>query len=85
MAQSPGHRFGQIIGDVLEAGIHPLLADFAAATPYWNYDAHGGAHRWHKSLWCVRKDNFGNRLGPHQTCPEAEGFTLPLAAGAEAC
>lgn len=29
MAQSPGHRFGQIIGDVLEAGIRPLLADFA--------------------------------------------------------
>src|SRR5487761_8693 len=31
MAQSPGHRFGQIIGDVLEAGIRPLLAEFARA------------------------------------------------------
>lgn len=29
MAQSPSHRFGQIIGDALEAGIRPLLADFA--------------------------------------------------------
>lgn len=29
MGQSPGHRFGQIIGDTLEAGIRPLLAEFA--------------------------------------------------------
>src|SRR4051812_33111649 len=29
MAQSPAHRFGQIIGDVLEAAVEPLLADFA--------------------------------------------------------
>ncbi|HEY3860975.1 MAG TPA: DNA methylase [Verrucomicrobiae bacterium] len=30
MATSPSHRFGQIIGEVLEAAIIPLLADFAA-------------------------------------------------------
>ena len=29
MAQSPAHKFGQIIGDLLEAAIHPLLRDFA--------------------------------------------------------
>jgi hypothetical protein len=29
MAESPSHRFGQIIGEVLEAAIEPVLADFA--------------------------------------------------------
>lgn len=29
MARSPAHRFGQILGDVLEAAIRPLLAEFA--------------------------------------------------------
>lgn len=29
MAQSPAHRFGQIIGEVLEAGVLPLLETFA--------------------------------------------------------
>jgi hypothetical protein len=29
MAESPAHKFGQIIGDVLEAAIGPLLKDFA--------------------------------------------------------
>lgn len=29
MAQSPAHRFGQIIGDVLEAAVLPLLLQFA--------------------------------------------------------
>src|SRR4051794_33926710 len=29
MAESPAHRFGQIIGEVLEAAIIPLLAKFA--------------------------------------------------------
>src|SRR6266496_2406164 len=29
MAQSPAHRFGQIVGDVLEAAIRPLLKQFA--------------------------------------------------------
>jgi hypothetical protein len=29
MATSPSHKFGQIIGDLLEAAIEPLLADFA--------------------------------------------------------
>lgn len=29
MAQSPSHRFGQIIGEVLETGIRPMLAEFA--------------------------------------------------------
>jgi hypothetical protein len=30
VAASPSHRFGQIIGDVLEAAVAPLLSDFAA-------------------------------------------------------
>ena len=29
MAESPSHRFGQIIGEALEAGVEPLLAAFA--------------------------------------------------------
>jgi hypothetical protein len=29
MAESPAHRFGQIIGEVLEAAVTPLLAEFA--------------------------------------------------------
>ena len=29
MAQSPSHKFGQIIGNLLEAVIKPTLADFA--------------------------------------------------------
>lgn len=29
MAESPAHRFGQIIGEVLEAAVVPLLAEFA--------------------------------------------------------
>jgi len=31
MALSPGHKLGQIIGDMLEAAIEPMLQDFAAA------------------------------------------------------
>ena len=30
MAQSPAHRFGQIIGDTLEAAIRPVLETVAA-------------------------------------------------------
>ena len=29
MAQSPSHRFGQIIGEVLEAAVLPLMRQFA--------------------------------------------------------
>lgn len=29
MAESPAHRFGQIVGEVLEAAIEPLLSRFA--------------------------------------------------------
>ena len=29
MAASPSHKFGQIIGDLLESAVAPLLADFA--------------------------------------------------------
>lgn len=29
MAEAPAHRFGQIIGDVLEAALEPILSDFA--------------------------------------------------------
>lgn len=29
MAESPAHRFGQIVGEVLEAGVTPLLTAFA--------------------------------------------------------
>src|SRR3972149_1431769 len=29
MAESPAHKFGQIIGDILEAAVEPLLRGFA--------------------------------------------------------
>jgi len=29
MAESPSHKFGQIIGDLMEIAIHPLLVEFA--------------------------------------------------------
>ena len=31
MAQSPAHKFGQIIGDTLEVALEPILREFAAA------------------------------------------------------
>lgn len=30
MAESPAHRFGQIVGEVLEAAVEPLLSEFGA-------------------------------------------------------
>jgi hypothetical protein len=58
MAESPAHRFGQIIGDVLEEAIEPLLREFA--TEHGLYlDKRGDrpARRGRKVTW---KDLNGN-------------------------
>ncbi len=41
MARSPAHRFGQIIGEILEAGILPILNKFALQHGLF-VDKHGG-------------------------------------------
>jgi hypothetical protein len=58
MAQSPAHRFGQIIGDVLEMAIQPLLSRFAQTHGLY-LDTKGvrPARRGVKLTW---KDSLGN-------------------------
>ena len=59
MAQSPAHKFGQIIGDVLEVGIEPVLRDFASGNGlYLDTKGHRPARgRKKKVSWT---DRFGN-------------------------
>ncbi len=58
MARSPSHRFGQIIGDLLEASIEPLLREFA--------DSHGvyldkkGVRPARRGSKCTWIDVYGN-------------------------
>src|SRR5205823_1836131 len=59
MAESPGHRFGQIIGNVLETAIRPILESLARGLGYY-LDGKGerkarGTRR--KVVWV---DNKGN-------------------------
>jgi hypothetical protein len=58
MAQAPGHRLGQIIGDTLELAIGPCLADFADKHGLY-LDARGPrpARRGKKVAW---RDDLGN-------------------------
>ena len=58
MAQSPAHRFGQIIGDLLERAVEPLLSDFARTHELF-LDKKGprGTRTGNKVKW---KDAFGN-------------------------
>lgn len=58
MAESPAHRFGQIIGDVLELAIEPLLSSFASSHSFY-LDKKGRrpARRGKKVQW---KDLNGN-------------------------
>lgn len=58
MAESPAHRFGQIIGEVLEAAIEPLLRQFARKHGLF-FDRHGPRPARHgsKVTW---RDQQGN-------------------------
>jgi len=58
MAQSPAHRFGQIIGEVLEAAVLPLLKQFARDHQLY-LDKHGSrpARRGKKCSWLDANGN----------------------------
>jgi hypothetical protein len=58
MATAPGHRFGQIIGDVLEAAIAPLLQRFAAEQGL--YLDHKGERQCRTGTKCAWSDLNGN-------------------------
>ena len=58
MAQSPSHKFGQIIGDVLEAAISPLLSKYAQEhNLYFDKKGNRPARKGAKVCW---KDLYGN-------------------------
>lgn len=58
MAVSPSHRFGQIIGEVLEGAFEPLLSEFAAAhNLYLDKKGVRNTRRGTKVSWT---DSFGN-------------------------
>lgn len=58
MATAPGHRFGQIIGDLLEAAIAPLLHDFA--TEHGLYLDKKGDRECRTGTKCSWRDLNGN-------------------------
>lgn len=59
MAESPSHRFGQIIGNLLEAVIEPFLTDFATRKClYLDYQKNPRkARKGKKVTW---EDPYGN-------------------------
>ena len=59
MAQSPTHRFGQIIGDLLEAAMSPILQEFA--NEYDLYLDHKGPRPCRRGVKCTWEDKNGNR------------------------
>ena len=58
MAEAPGHRLGQIIGDALEDAIRPLLADFAGR--HGLYLDFKGPRPARDALKCTWVDDLGN-------------------------
>lgn len=59
MAESPSHKFGQIIGDLLEELIHPVLDEFCKERLLY-LDRHGkreGVRKGKKVSW---EDKYGN-------------------------
>lgn len=60
MAQSPAHKFGQIIGDAVEAAIEPLLQGFAGKNClYLDKRGNRPARSGKKVTW---KDADGNKI-----------------------
>lgn len=59
MAESPSHRFGQIIGNLLEEIIYPVLQDFAVKNGYYvdRAGVRGAARTGKKVTW---EDKYGN-------------------------
>lgn len=58
MAQSPSHKFGQIIGDVLEAAMAPLLSKYAQEhNLYFDKKGKRAARKGAKVCWT---DHYGN-------------------------
>lgn len=59
MAQSPSHKFGQIIGDILEAAVGPILLKFAQEhNLYLDKKGKRLARKGTKVCW---KDQYGNK------------------------
>ncbi len=59
MAQSPTHRFGQIIGDLLEAALYPILKKFADESGL--YLDHKGKRPCRSGIKCTWLDSNGNK------------------------
>ncbi len=58
MAQSPTHKFGQIIGDLLEAAISPILQEFAHShNLYLDYKGKRPCRRGVKCTWLDKNGN----------------------------
>jgi hypothetical protein len=58
MAQSPAHQFGQMIGDLLEAAVWPILRDFASQ--YGLFLDRKGPRPCRRGKKCVWTDANGN-------------------------
>jgi hypothetical protein len=61
MALSPAHRFGQIIGEILEQAVEPLLADFSKE--HGLYLDKKGSRACRRGTLCTWKDSKGNLHG----------------------
>ncbi|MDP2839111.1 MAG: hypothetical protein Q8O11_03565 [Syntrophales bacterium] len=59
MAESPSHRFGQIIGNLLEAVIEPFLADFATRKRLY-LDYQNNPRKARKGKKVTWEDPYGN-------------------------
>lgn len=58
MAEAPGHRLGQIVGEALEAAVYPLLRDFASSRSlYLDHQGPRKARPGNKLTWT---DDLGN-------------------------
>ncbi|EQD27322.1 hypothetical protein B2A_15276, partial [mine drainage metagenome] len=58
MAEAPGHRLGQIVGEMLETAVYPLLRDFASSRSiYLDHQGPRTARPGNKVTWT---DGFGN-------------------------
>jgi hypothetical protein len=59
MAESPSHRFGQIIGNLLEAVIEPFLTDFATRQRLY-LDYQNNPRKARKGKKVTWEDPYGN-------------------------
>ncbi|TSA48493.1 MAG: DNA methylase, partial [Deltaproteobacteria bacterium] len=59
MAESPSHKFGQIIGNLLEAVIEPFMTDFATRK-FLYLDYQNNPRKARKGKKVTWKDPYGN-------------------------